>query len=137
MSAAIAIKRVYDPPQRADGLRVLVDRVWPRGISKEQARLAEWAREIAPSEELRRWFAHDPLRFEEFRTRYRKELAAYAEDLERLRAHASRRRVTLLYAARDERHNNAVVLAEVLRQRPPRRRPKGARQELTARDQRC
>ena len=115
MSGNVYIKRVYEAAEAADGYRVLVDHVWPRGVSKERARLDEWARELAPSNELREWFGHQPARFNQFRTRYRKELSRHADELERLRAHAANERLTIVYAARDERHNNAVVLAELLR----------------------
>jgi uncharacterized protein YeaO (DUF488 family) len=112
---AVQIKRVYDPPSARDGYRVLIDRVWPRGVSRENARLDEWARELAPSGELRRWFAHDPERFDEFRERYCEELSGQRERVADLRRRARRGKVTILYAARDEQHNNAVVLAEELR----------------------
>jgi uncharacterized protein YeaO (DUF488 family) len=111
----LRVKRAYEPAAPADGHRVLVDRVWPRGVSRERARIDEWARELAPSDELRRWFGHDPERFDEFRTRYRRQLSTQERELERLRARAASGRVTLVYGARDERRNNAVVLAELLR----------------------
>lgn len=111
----LRVKRAYEPAAPADGHRVLVDRVWPRGVSRERARIDEWARELAPSGELRRWFGHDPERFDEFRTRYRRQLSTQERELERLRARAASGRVTLVYGARDERRNNAVVLAELLR----------------------
>jgi uncharacterized protein YeaO (DUF488 family) len=114
MALDVGIKRVYDPAQPSDGYRVLVDRVWPRGVARERARIDEWARELAPSDELRKWFNHDPERFGEFQRRYRAELRAHGDRIEELRAHASRGRVTLVYAARDENHNNAVVLADLL-----------------------
>jgi uncharacterized protein YeaO (DUF488 family) len=114
VSARIATKRVYDAPAPADGYRVLIDRLWPRGISRERAKLDEWARELAPSTELRRWFGHDPDRFGEFRTRYRRELEGQAGELDRLRERARAEPLTLLYGARDTEHNDAVVLAEVL-----------------------
>ena len=107
---------MYDAPARGDGYRVLVDRLWPRGISRERAKLDEWARELAPSTELRRWFGHDAERFEEFRARYRAELKAHADELDRLRERARSGPLTLVYAARDSDHNDAVVLAEVLRE---------------------
>jgi uncharacterized protein YeaO (DUF488 family) len=116
VSARITTKRVYDPPARGDGYRVLIDRLWPRGISRERAKLDEWARELAPSTELRGWFGHDPDRFGEFRTRYRGELRAHADELDRLRERARAGPLTLLYGARDTEHNDAVVLAEVLRE---------------------
>lgn len=111
----IAIKRVYEPPEDGDGYRVLVDRIWPRGVAKDHAQLDEWARDLAPSAELRAWFGHVPERFDEFARRYRRELEGQATPLQDLRRRARSGRVTLLYAARDEQHNNAVVLAEVLR----------------------
>ncbi|MBV8940711.1 MAG: DUF488 domain-containing protein [Solirubrobacterales bacterium] len=110
----VHIKRVYEPPSTRDGYRVLVDRVWPRGVSREDAVLGEWARELAPSKELRQWFAHKPERFEGFRRRYREELSAHTGELEALRKRSRRGTVTLLFAARDTDHNNAVVLAELL-----------------------
>ncbi|HZO95930.1 MAG TPA: DUF488 family protein [Gaiellaceae bacterium] len=111
----VRLKRAYEPPARSDGYRVLVDRLWPRGVSKEEARLDEWARELAPSGGLRRWFGHDPARFDEFRRRYREELAAHEDKLRELRRRARAGTVTLVYAARDAEHNDAVVLAELLR----------------------
>ena len=111
----VRLKRAYEPAGAADGYRVLVDRLWPRGVSKERARLDEWARELAPSTELRTWFGHDPAGFAEFRRRYLEELAARAEKLGELRGRARKGTVTLVYAARDDRHNDAVVLAELLR----------------------
>lgn len=111
----VRVKRIYDPADAADGYRVLIDHVWPRGVSRERAKLDEWARELAPSDELRTWFDHRPERFTQFRTRYRKELSNDPDEIERLRALAGRGPVTVVYAARDERHNNAVVLAELLR----------------------
>jgi uncharacterized protein YeaO (DUF488 family) len=107
-------KRAYEPAAPADGYRVLIDRIWPRGVSREQARLDEWARELAPSSELRQWFRHDPARFSEFRRRYESELASQGEKLRELRRRARRGTVTLVYGARDTDHNDAVVLAHVL-----------------------
>jgi uncharacterized protein YeaO (DUF488 family) len=114
---AVRLKRAYELVERSDGYRVLIDRIWPRGVSKEQARLDEWARELAPSSELRRWFGHDPAKFEEFRRRYRDELAAQGEKLRELRSRARNGTLTLVYSARDTEHNDAVVLAELLRRR--------------------
>ena len=108
------IKRVYEEPATEDGKRILVDRLWPRGVSKEAARIDEWLKEIAPSDELRKWFGHDPARWEEFRERYRRELEAKTELLGHLRTVARKGAVTLLFAAKDEEHNNAVVLKEML-----------------------
>lgn len=112
---AVQIKRVYEPAAAADGYRVLIDRIWPRGVSKEDARLDEWARELAPSTELRRWFGHEPDKFAGFRRRYRAELAGQAEKVRELRRRGRGDTVTLVYSARDTEHNDAVVLAELLR----------------------
>ena len=114
MALDVQIKRIYDPAEPGDGYRVLIDHIWPRGVSRERARLDEWARELAPSDELRRWFGHVPERFEEFRTRYRAELAGHVAQLKQLRERATSSRLTVVYAARDREHNNAVVLLEVL-----------------------
>jgi uncharacterized protein YeaO (DUF488 family) len=111
----VVLKRAYEPATDSDGHRVLVDRLWPRGISRERARLDEWARELAPSAELRSWFGHDPARFEEFRRRYVREVGGRAKRLSELRRIARRGRLTLVYGAADPDHNDAVVLAEVLR----------------------
>jgi uncharacterized protein YeaO (DUF488 family) len=111
----IQLKRVYDPPSKDDGTRVLVDRLWPRGLRKEAAKLTVWLKEIAPSPELREWFGHDPARFHEFSRRYRAELAANDEAVGRLDELLKHGRVTLLYAARDTAHNQAVVLADFLK----------------------
>jgi uncharacterized protein YeaO (DUF488 family) len=113
----LLVKRVYQPADRSDGFRILVDRLWPRGVSKEKAALGEWMKEIAPSTELRTWFAHDPKKWPEFRKRYRQELRSRADLVREIAARASRGRVTLVYGARDEDHNEAVVLAEVIRSR--------------------
>jgi uncharacterized protein YeaO (DUF488 family) len=115
MSIQVRAKRVYEEPERGDGHRVLIDHVWPRGVSKARARLDEWARDLAPSDDLRRWFDHVPERFGEFRTRYREELAAHEDEVEELRRRARRGPVTIVYAARDVEHNNAVVLVELIR----------------------
>ena len=105
----IQIKRVYEAPEPADGLRILVDRLWPRGLAKKDAALDVWAKELAPSDALRRWFGHDAAKFDEFRRRYLIELGESAEHTERLLNHARGRTITLLYAAQDTQHNNAVV----------------------------
>jgi len=113
----IAIQRAYDDPAAGDGYRVLVDRFWPRGRSKAVLKLDEWARDLAPTAELIGWFGHDPARWEEFRTRYQAELAAPAQR-ERLRTllhTAGRQRITLVYGARSETENQAVVLRDVLK----------------------
>jgi len=115
----IKIKRVYAPPEKADGTRILVDRLWPRGLSKEKARIDEWVKEIAPSDELRKWFGHKPERWEEFQKRYRVELqtAERQEQLRHLRALARKGTVTLLFAAKDSEHNNVKVLAGVVQRK--------------------
>ena len=110
----IRLKRAYEPVAETDGPRILVDRLWPRGISKSGARLDEWIKEIAPTAELRRWFGHDPARWEEFRRRYRAELTGHADTLADLRRRARDGAITLVYSARDEAHNDAVVLRDVL-----------------------
>lgn len=113
----IRIKRVYLEPEAEDGTRVLVDRLWPRGLSKERARVDTWLKEIAPSTELRKWFAHDPAKWEEFQSRYMGELKLRGEEIRWLRDEAARGPITLLYGARDQQHNEAVVLQKVLRSR--------------------
>jgi len=119
MTLDVNIKRVYDPAESDDGYRVLIDHIWPRGVSHERAHLDGWARELAPSDGLRRWFDHVPERFDEFRARYRDELGEQAELLAELRERARHERLTLVYAARDREHNNAVVVREVLRSASP------------------
>jgi len=110
----VQLKRAYERPEKKDGVRILVDRLWPRGVSKKEARLDEWIKEIAPSAELRTWFGHDPRRWDEFRHRYRAELAEHAETLKDLRRRAREGPITLVYSARDEIHNDAVVLRNVI-----------------------
>ena len=114
MSTGIAIKRVYDAPEKSDGFRVLVDRVWPRGVSKAKAAVDLWMKEIGPSTGLRKWFGHKPERWDEFRKRYREELKDKGDLLDELRARAGKGRLTLVYSARDEAHNQAVVIREAL-----------------------
>jgi uncharacterized protein YeaO (DUF488 family) len=109
-------KRIYEDAEPGDGYRVLIDHVWPRGVSRGRAKLDEWARELAPSDELRKWFDHVPQRFGEFRDRYRRELEAHGDRVDELRERARKGRVTILYAARDTEHNNGVVLAELIRE---------------------
>jgi uncharacterized protein YeaO (DUF488 family) len=111
----IRAKRVYDSPSPDDGFRVLIDGMWPRGVSRERAAIDLWARELAPSDELRRWYGHEPARFDEFSRRYRSELRGRRERLAELRRHARAGGVTLVFAARDAEHSNATVLVEVLR----------------------
>ena len=112
----IKIKRVYEEPSPGDGMRILVDRVWPRGISKERARLADWRKDLAPSTPLRKWFGHDPAKWKAFRTRYRTELkrSGQIEALKELAKLSRRKTVTLVYGAADEQHNQAVALKEFL-----------------------
>lgn len=105
---------MYEPPEPSDGIWVLVDRLWPRGLAKEKARSDQWQKDLAPSDALRRWFGHDPGKWNEFKRRYRQELGRKREELRELAGQARHGIVTLLYAARDEAHNNAVVLKEVL-----------------------
>ena len=116
MGQRIRVRRVYEPPSPQDGARVLVDRLWPRGLRKDAARLDDWAKDVAPSTELRTWYQHDPAKFDEFRRRYTAELAqpGPAAVLARLRALAARQPVTLLTATRDVSLSQAAVLAEVL-----------------------
>ena len=110
----IRLKRAYLPPSPEDGLRVLVDRLWPRGVRKADAAIDRWLKEVAPSTELRRWFGHDPGRWEEFRRRYEAELSSRVALLDELRAIARSGRLTLVFAARDALHNDAVVLRDLL-----------------------
>jgi uncharacterized protein YeaO (DUF488 family) len=110
----LRLRRAYDPPAPSDGYRVLIDRLWPRGVSRAGARLDEWERDLSPSAELRTWFGHDPDRFEEFRRRYIEELRTHRARLRELRRRARNGTLTLVYSARDTEHNDAVVLAEVL-----------------------
>jgi uncharacterized protein YeaO (DUF488 family) len=111
---AIKLKRVYEEPDAADGYRVLVDRLWPRGLTKEKTRLDEWAKEIAPSNELRKWFHADRSKWAEFRKKYLAELKEHREEVARLAKLAIRRRVTLLYSSTEAERNNATVLADYL-----------------------
>ncbi len=110
----IKLKRVYEPPSESDGRRVLVERLWPRGVKKEEAKIHIWMKDIAPSHQLRRWFSHDPEKFEEFKERYIKELESKEDLLLKLVDEARRDTLTLIYSAKDEKHNSAVVLKEVI-----------------------
>ena len=118
-AANVKLKRAYEPPAAEDGVRVLVDRLWPRGVSKEHAALDLWMKEIAPSTELRKWFGHDPERWEEFCRRYVEELHGNAELVSQLRSLARKGPITLVYSAHDEVHNDAIVLRDVLLDRKP------------------
>jgi uncharacterized protein YeaO (DUF488 family) len=123
VAVTFKIRRVTEPPSKADGARILIDRLWPRGQSKAKLQLTAWVRDIAPGTELRKWFGHDPDKWPEFRKRYRAELdanpKAVAELQGLLKEHPD---ATLLFAAHDEQHSNAAVLAEYLRERAPRTR---------------
>lgn len=114
MPAAIRIRRIYEAPGNQEGYRVLVDRVWPRGLSKEKVAFDSWEKDLAPSTELRKWFGHDPKRWEEFVRRYRRELESQVGRLRSLLETAGSRDLTLLYGARDKEHNQAVVLQGLL-----------------------
>ena len=109
----IQLKRVYEEPAKEDGTRILVDRLWPRGLTKEKAHVDLWLKEVAPSNELRKWFAHDPTKWPEFKTRYRAELKQNPEAVAELKA-AAKGTTTLLFGAKDEEHNEAIVLKELL-----------------------
>ncbi|HEV2457477.1 MAG TPA: DUF488 domain-containing protein [Ktedonobacterales bacterium] len=115
-SADVRLKRAYDAPEPSDGTRVLVDRLWPRGLTKERARVDLWLKEVAPSNQLRIWFGHDPAKWDDFRRRYKAELESGEGQaaLARLRGLARQGPVTLVYAARDTEHNDAVALQELL-----------------------
>lgn len=110
MKIDIRLKRAYEPVSPADGKRILVERLWPRGVRKEQAALHEWLKDIAPSQELRRWFAHDPAKWAEFERRYIQELEGRPEQVAHLEQIVSQGPVTFVYAARDEQHNSALIL---------------------------
>jgi len=108
------VKRVYDEPTKSDGRRVLVDHLWPRGLKKNEAQIDEWLKEIAPSTRLRKWFGHDPARWKEFKKKYAAELDGQRDQVEKLAREASKRRITLLFSAKDTQHNNAVALKEYI-----------------------
>jgi uncharacterized protein YeaO (DUF488 family) len=114
LPANIALKRAYDPPDEADGVRVLVDRLWPRGLTKKSAAIDQWPKDVTPSTELRKWFHHDPDRWDEFRRRYLAELKDKSSEIEELRKLAQAGPITLIYAARDTPHLHATVLRDVL-----------------------
>ncbi len=114
MMSKISIKRIYEPAKESDGYRILVDRLWPRGISKEKAKIDLWLKEVGPSNELRQWFGHDPAKFIEFKNRYIKELKSNPAIKELRSAIKAHPKVTLLYGAKDQTHNQAVVLSHFL-----------------------
>jgi uncharacterized protein YeaO (DUF488 family) len=118
----VQIKRVYEPASPEDGDRVLIDRLWPRGVSRQSAEVDDWIKELSPSTELRQWFGHDPVRFEEFRRRYVEELRYERPRLTALRRRARDGTLTLVYSAHDPERNDAVVLAEILRRGLPKTR---------------
>ena len=119
---AIQLKRAYDKPQKSDGFRVLIDRIWPRGIRKEDLKLDQWLRTLAPSTELRQWFGHDPEKWDEFRKRYFRELDTHSEEIELLREKMRAGPLTIVFGSREERFNNATALKEYLEKRPARTR---------------
>ncbi len=110
----IKIKRIYEPASPDDGKRIYIDRLWPRGMKKEEVKIDEWLKEISPSDSLRKWFGHDPSKYKEFKRRYRKELEKHSEILERIRKEGKKETVTLLFSAKDVEHNNATVMRELL-----------------------
>jgi uncharacterized protein YeaO (DUF488 family) len=117
----IRVKRIYEMPQKDDGFRILVDRLWPRGLSKDKAKVDLWLKEIAPSDELRKWFAHDPEKWDEFKNRYKKELQEKSELLRKIiQLEREKETVTLLFSARDEKYNNALALSTILQEMSPR-----------------
>jgi uncharacterized protein YeaO (DUF488 family) len=111
---SIRIKRAYEEPDREDGTRILVDRLWPRGLTKEKAKVDLWLKDVAPSTELRKWFAHDPGKWAEFQSRYEEELKRNKEQVALLRQEAAKGTVTLIYGAKDQQHNEAVILQRLL-----------------------
>jgi len=113
----IRIKRAYDSPAQNDGYRILVDRIWPRGVAKKDINIDDWDKELAPSDDLRTWFNHDADKWEEFQTRYKRELDDCSTAVNNLLEHVIDGRVTLVYGAKDENHNNAVVLRDYLREK--------------------
>ena len=113
-AANVRLKRAYDPPAASDGTRILIDRVWPRGVNKANAAIDQWDKSVAPSTMLRNWFGHDPARWQEFRRRYTNEIHRHREQLDELRARAQSGRITLVFAAHDKIHNHAIVLRDIL-----------------------
>ncbi len=110
----IKIKRIYDRASPEDGKRIYIDRLWPRGMRKEEVKIDEWLKEISPSDALRKWFGHDPSKYEEFKRRYTKELEKHPEIIEKIRKEGKKGTVSLLFSAKDVEHNNATVLREIL-----------------------
>jgi uncharacterized protein YeaO (DUF488 family) len=122
----VKLKRAYERPDAGDGTRVLIDRLWPRGVRKADAAIDQWAKDIAPSTALRKWFGHDPARWQEFRSRYAVEVREHPEQLDRLRALARQGPITLVFSAHDEIHSDAVALRDLLLGRQTKRKPKTA-----------
>lgn len=113
---SIKLKRVYEPAEKSDGFRILVDRLWPRGMSKKEAKIDLWLKDIAPSNELRKWFSHDPARWDKFQERYKKELQKNKAAIQQLKVVLEKeKKVTLLFSASDTEHNNAVALTKILK----------------------
>ena len=125
-AANVKLKRAYERPSAGDGTRILIDRLWPRGVKKADATIDHWAKDIAPSTALRKWFGHDPVLWQEFRSRYAVEVHEHREQMDKLRAVARRGPVTLVYSAHDEVHNDAVVLRDFLLGRRTKRQPQTA-----------
>jgi uncharacterized protein YeaO (DUF488 family) len=115
---AIQLKRAYDKPQKSDGFRVLIDRIWPRGVRKADLQLDEWLKDLAPSTELRQWFGHDPQKWDEFRKRYFRELDAHPQEVQRLREKMRPGPLTIVFGSKEERFNNAAALKEYLESHP-------------------
>ena len=124
----VKLKRAYDRPTKSDGTRILIDRLWPRGVKKTDAAIDQWAKDIAPSTALRKWFGHDPSRWQEFRSRYAVEVHEHPEQLSELRSLAKHGRITLVYSAHDEVHNDAVALRDFLLGRQTHAKSVSARQ---------
>jgi uncharacterized protein YeaO (DUF488 family) len=129
----VKLKRAYEPSAADDGTRILIDRLWPRGVKKTDAAIDEWVKDIAPSTALRKWFGHDPARWREFRSRYAKEVYKHPEQVNRLRALARQGPITLVFSAHDEVHNDAVALRSFLLGRQTSERPQWPRRKLSAR----
>ena len=110
----IQVKRAYDPPAKSDGTRVLVDRLWPRGLTKQKAKIDRWAKEISPSTELRKWYAHDPEKKAEFKKRYKEELGEHKQALKELANEAKEKTITLIYSSKDRENNQAFILKDIL-----------------------
>ena len=125
----LKIKRAYDPPSQEDGKRILIDRLWPRGLKKEEVQVDEWLKDLAPSTELRKWFGHDPAKWSEFKKRYRKELSGRPEVINRIKAEARKGTVTLVFSAKDAEHSNAAFLKDFFQGRNGNRRRNGGKGE--------